>query len=214
MAISFIGTNIEIKHINPSWFLGATGLLLIPGTGSLMVKYPYLRDYALFLFDISFGTGFFLYTSLFSIWLYRFLLYRPMKRELIPLFWINLGPVGAFLTSSMVYYSLIPTLDPVAYFFSLLFFGIGSWWFFLTIVITSYYLKNLKIPYKTVWWSFTFPLGQFLIGSLYFNSYFTHTGTLWFTLSLYFLLVFLWIINILMTLHSIIRGEIAKIQKI
>ncbi len=37
MAIPFIGTKVKIKHINPSWFLGATGLLLIPGTGNIII---------------------------------------------------------------------------------------------------------------------------------------------------------------------------------
>ncbi len=214
MVKAFIGTKVKIRHINPSWFLGATGLLLIPATGNMAVLHPYLGSYALFLFDISFGTGFFLYISLFSVWIYRFILHEPIRRDLIPTFWINMGPVGAFLTSTMSYYFLIPELDSVAYFFSLLFFGIGMWWFIMTLIITAYYLKNLKIPYKTVWWSFTFPTGQFLVGTIYFNMYLGHMGIIFVIIILYILLFFLWFLNVFMTLYSLIRGEIRRIQRL
>ena len=213
MFITFMGKHITMEHINPSWFLGATGLLLVPGTGTLVVEIEHLRDLALFLFDFSFGAGFFLYISLFSIWIYRFILHEPLHKNRIALFWINLGPIGASLTSLLSYYYFFPGLDGVSIFFSLLFFGIGVWWFFMAIMVTIYYLDKMKVPYKTAWWSFTFPLGQFLIGAFLFNSFLEYRSIDDFLLVLYFILILMWTINIILTLRCLFKRNIVMAQR-
>ena len=212
MFVTFMGEHINLEHINPSWFLGATGLLLIPGTGASLLAEEGLRDLALFLFDFSFGAGFFIYIALFSIWMYRFILHAPLKRNRIPLFWINLGPVGAFLTSISTYYYGTFGLHDSTTLFALLFFGNGVWWFSMALLITSYYLRRMHVEYRTAWWSFTFPVGQFLVGSYFLNSIIGYRSIDDFILFLYAVLVILWIINVGMTLAAVLRGNIRIAQ--
>ena len=212
MLITFMERHIQLEHINPSWFLGATGLLLIPGTGAGIVSVPYLRDLALFLFDFTFGAGFFIYLALFAIWMYRFILHAPLKGNRIPLFWINLGPIGAFLTSISTYYYGIFGLHDSTTLFALLFFGNGVWWFFMALLITLYYLRRMNIPYRTAWWSFTFPVGQFLVGSYFLNSIIGYRSIDEFVMFLYAILIILWVINVGMTLAAVLRGNIRIAQ--
>ncbi len=214
LTISFLGKHIEIQHINPSWFLGTTGLLLVPGTGFMVVMVPQLHDLSLFLFDFSFGAGFFLYIALFSIWIYRFILHEPLKNYRIPLFWINLGPIGAFLMSLIVHYHYSVGLEGVSMFFAMLLMGSGVWWFIMALIITLYYLGHINIPYKTAWWSFTFPLGQFLIGVNLFNSVYHNSTITLFVVFLYLLLSVFWITNIFMMIHSLLREGIMAVQGI
>ena len=214
MFLVFIGTRANIEHINPSWFLGSTGLLLVPASGVYAITNNMLRGSSLFLFDFSFGSGFFLYISLLPIWIYRFILHQPLKTTRIAFLWINMGPIGATLTSLFSYYYFIPSLQGISIFFSILFFGFGAWWFIMSFLITFYYLAKLKIPYKTAWWSFTFPLGQYIIGTTYFNKIFRYGSIDYFVMYLYFTLFFMWIINFILMLLDLVKGTIIVAQKI
>ncbi len=214
MFLVFIGTRANIEHINPSWFLGSTGLLLVPASGIYATTNNILRDSSLFLFDFSFGSGFFLYISLLPVWIYRFILHEPLKTTRIPFIWINMGPIGATLTSLFTYYYLSSSLQDISTFFSILFFGFGAWWFIMALLITFYYLAKLKIPYRTAWWSFTFPLGQYLIGTFYFNKIFRYESINFFVIYLYFTLFFVWLINFILMLINLVKGTITAAQKI
>ncbi len=211
---TFINTKAELKHITPSWFLGTTGLLLIPGTGGAALQVAALKNLTQFIIDFSFGAGFFLFLAFFSIWIYRFILHEPMERDRIPLFWINLGPVGAGLTSLVTYYIFLPNLRGVATFFALLFFGTGVWWFIMSLLVTIYYIHKVRIPYKTAWWSFTFPTGQFLIGSYFFNEYIECRSITEFLVFVYIVLATIWFLNVALMVRCIIRGEMRNVQHI
>ncbi len=214
MFVAFMGSHVKLHHINPSWFLGTTGLLLVPGVGSELINIPGIHDFVRLLFDFSFGSGFFLYLSLFAIWVYRFILHEPMKSEHIPIFWINMGPVGGAIYSLMSYYYQLPKLDGVATFFSMLFFGIGAWWLFMAISVTAHYAYKSKITYKTAWWSFTFPLGQFLVSSLLFNRVSDDKSISFFICFMFILLIVIWCINIAMTARALVKGEIVLAQNL
>jgi len=203
MFVTFLGHHIKLEHINPSWFLGATGLLLIPGTGIFFLKFVHIHNVALFLFDLSFGAGFFLYLALFSIWLYRFILHKPLENQIIPLFWINLGPIGASLISLSSYYYFLPQLGGVCILLNYLLLGLGMWWLFLALIVTFYYIKKVGVSYTTAWWSITFPLGQFLIGIYRFNELVSHENLHGLLMALFILLLILWILNAILTIGSL-----------
>jgi len=211
---TFINAQAELKHITPSWFLGTTGLLLIPGAGGAALSVAAVRNFTQFIIDFSFGAGFFLFLAFFAIWIYRFILHEPLERDRIPLFWINLGPVGAALTSLVTYYIFLPNLRGVATFFALLFFGTGVWWFVMSLLVTLYYIHRVRIPYRTAWWSFTFPTGQFLVGSYYFNEYIECRSINEFLVFMYVILAFIWFLNIALMIKCIYRRELSKIQTI
>ncbi len=199
MFLTFVGERVKLEHISPVWFLGTTGLLLIPSSGIAILGGD-MNSYHLLVFDFSFGTGFLLYFALLAIWLYRFILHEPLKGELLPLFWINMGPIGAVITTLATYFSTFPGEIGVSKFFAMVFLGFGMWWFLISIMVTLYYVKKVHISYRSVWWSFTFPLGQYLVGVLYLNSSLNYESLDSFSILLYGVLIFLWLLNVLMTL--------------
>ncbi len=205
MFLTFVGERVRLEHINPVWFLGTTGLLLIPSVGVSMMPGE-INSYYLLIFDYAFGTGFLFYLSLLAIWLYRFILHEPLKGEFIPLFWINMGPIGAAMTSLMTYFHIHPEEMSSALFFALIFLGFGTWWFVMSVMVTIYYARNVKFSYRSVWWSFTFPLGQFLVGTLYLNEYISYESLGYYSLILYSTLGILWTLNIILTAKSLLRG--------
>ncbi len=205
MFLTFVGVRVRLEHINPVWFLGTTGLLLIPGSGIAILSSGEINSFHLFIFNFAFGTGFFLYLSLLAIWLYRFILHEPLKASRIPLFWINMGPIGAALTSLLTFFHLYPEYMGVSLFFAHLFFGVGAWWFVMSVLVTLYYIKRIHFTYRSVWWSFTFPVGQYLVGILYLNTFSNYQSLSLFSLLLYPILIFLWFINVILTLKSIIK---------
>ena len=214
MFFAFIGTHAGIEHINPTWFLGSTALLLIPSSADYPITIPAVRDLLTFLFDFSFGTGFLLYMAILPVWIYRFILHEPLKPARIPLLWINMGPIGAILTSLATYYYYISHLEGISLFFSTLFFGFGVWWFIIATIITLYYIAKLRVPYRTAWWSFTFPLGQYLIGSAYFNQIFSLVSIDYFIIILYAALFLLWVFNMVIMLVKLGEGTLLVIQGI
>jgi len=214
MFLTFMKSDIQIKHISPVWFLGTTGLLLVPGSGVLLTNIETIRDLVIFLFDFSFGAGFFLYLALFAIWIYRFVLHKPLESARIPLFWINMGPIGAAITSLVAYFSIVPHLNNIAMFFALLFFGAGTWWFFMAILITIYYMHMMRISYRAAWWSFAFPLGQFLIGAQLLNCI-SGSKTIDFLINFIFvILAIIWCLNVFLTLTCLMEGKLTEAQKI
>ena len=175
MFVTFLGHHIKLEHINPSWFLGATGLLLIPGTGIFFLKFVHIHNVALFLFDLSFGAGFFLYLAL----------------------------IGASLISLSSYYYFLPRLGGVCILLNYLLLGLGMWWLFLALIVTFYYIKKVGVSYTTAWWSITFPLGQFLIGIYRFNELVSHENLHGLLMALFILLLILWILNAILTIGSL-----------
>ncbi len=214
MFLTFVGKRVKLEHINPVWFLSTTGFLLIPGSGVVILSLGNLNTYHLLIFDFAFGTGFFMYLALLSIWLYRFILHRPLKSSRIPLFWINMGPIGAAITSLITYFHLYPEEAGISLFLSLLFLGFGAWWFIMSILVTLYYMKNLHPSYRSIWWSFTFPIGQYLVGILYLNTLLNYQSIEEFSLLIYAILFFLWFTNGILTLGSLTRRGFHELQRV
>ncbi len=202
MFLTFVGKRVRLEHISPVWFLSTTGLLLIPSVGVAMISSNDINSYYFLLFDFAFGTGFLLYLYLMAIWLYRFILHEPIKGDLIPLFWINMGPIGAGITSLMTYFSFYPEEMGSAVFFAIILLGFGLWWFLMSVMVIVYYIRNVSFSYRSIWWSFTFPLGQFLVGMLYLNDYLKYESLFLISIILYAALIFLWTLNIILTLKS------------
>ncbi len=211
MFFVFLNRRIKLEDINPSMFIMTTGLFLIWGAGRAAI--PYMRDIGLetlnITFDFTFGTAFFLYIGFQTIWLHRYILSEPLKSSQMPLFWINLGPIGAAL-SALLSPPVIVEFKYIALFFASLFWGYGIWWFILSVATTIYYAKRISMPYKTVWWAFTFPLGAYIIGTYYYAQQKNYTTLIYFDMAMYIMLFILWTITAALTLYHIIKGGIRE----
>ncbi len=216
MFFVFFNRRIKLEDINPSIFIMTTGLFLIWGAGRAAI--PYMSDIGLetlnVIFDFTFGTAFFLYIGFQTIWLHRYILSAPLKSSMMPLFWINLGPIGAALTA-LLSPPLIVEFKSIGLFFASLFWGYGVWWFIISLITTIYYVRRLSLPYKSAWWAFTFPLGAYIIGTYYYaqQKVYYHT-VVYFSIFMYAILFIFWTLTAGFTLYHILRGSIAKCQEL
>ncbi|AGB04332.1 tellurite resistance protein-like permease [Aciduliprofundum sp. MAR08-339] len=208
MFFVFFNRSIKLEHINPSIFIKTTGLFLVLGAGRAAI--PYLSDLSLqsinIIFDFTFGVAFFMYIGLQTIWLLRYIISAPLQSSTMPMFWINLGPIGAAITA-LLSPPISTEFQSIGVFFASLFWGYGVWWFVLSLVTTIYYVKRISLPYKSAWWAFTFPLGAFIVASYYYQQYKNYSLLIYFNWFMYIILAVFWVLTFIFTLHRIITGR-------
>lgn len=212
--IVFKGEHVEIHHINPAWFIPPVGLIVIPIAGSHILSSLSGISYQLVMMlnYFGFGAGFFLYISLMTICMYRFILHTPLPSTLAPTIWINLGPIGAGSVAliNLVKYSPFVHVKEPFFVFTFFLWGFGIWWVLMAIALTIYYIKKIDLPYAMSWWAFTFPLGAYVAAShsvavLFGNEVVDSIGFM-----LYLLLFLLWAITLLKTGMNAYNGRLFK----
>lgn len=208
---SFKTENTKLDHINPGWFIPPVGLIVIPIAGSKIASL-HSGIYGQLLFALNFigwGAGFFLYLALLGVIMYRLILYKPMPGILAPTIWINLGPIGAGTVALLNLVKFFPIEEKTPlYFFGLLFWGFGIWWLIVAISFTVHYIRKLDLKYALSWWAFTFPLGAYVAASHNVSVIFKFQLVDYIGFGLYFLLVLLWILTLVRTLHKTFTGEV------
>ncbi len=202
--LSFKNTDIKIDHINPGWFIPPVWLIVIPIAWSMLIPYTsgILKEIIIITNFIWWWAGFFLYLGLLAICLYRFIIHYPLPTTLAPTIWINLWPIWAgtvALINLIKNYNFISLKEP---FFTFWFFiwWFGIWWVLMAIIMTIYYIKDLKLPYSMSWWAFTFPLWAYVASTHLIYKIFNIQIIDYIWLVLYLLLFFLWSITIIKTL--------------
>lgn len=212
--IMFRGEHVTLDHINPAWFIPPVGLIVIPIPGSLIIgQYTGLmQEFVIFLNYFGWGAGFFLYIFLCAICMYRFILHRPLPNVLAPTIWINLGPIGAGTVAliNLVKNTAFITMKEPFFVFGLLFWGFGIWWVLMSIIMTLYYIRTIKLPYALSWWAFTFPLGAYVAASHSVAATFHLAIVDFIGFGLYLLLVFLWSLTLIRTSAAVYYGRLFK----
>ncbi len=207
---------VRLDHINPSIFIPPVGLIVIPIVGGLIVGNAsgILYELGLFFNIISWGSGFFIYIALLAVCVYRFILHKPLPSTLVPTMWINLGPIGAgtVALNNLVMHTgfLGETMISALKAFLVFFWGSGVWWLLMAILVTMHYVLRRDLPYATSWWAFTFPLGAY-VASTHIIYGITGIGVVdYFGLTIYFLLLLLWIAAFQGTFRKLISSLTVK----
>jgi len=218
--IMFLGSHVEITHINPGWFIPPVGLIVIPIAGAKLIStWPAnLQLPMLILNYVAWSTGFFLWLFLATICFYRFLCCPPLPSTLAATIWINLGPIGAGTMAllNLIQSSSILKIETFAgsfELFGLIFWSFGFWWLMIAILKTRHYIRNAKLPYAMSWWGFTFPLGAYVGSSYMIGQLFQSSTIKIYGFVLYWLLVILWSVVSGATLSRAYTGELFQTPK-
>ncbi|NPA62655.1 MAG: C4-dicarboxylate ABC transporter [Methanococci archaeon] len=210
----FKSEHIKLDHVNPGWYIPPVGLLVMAIAGSLLMPHSsgLLYELITLVNYYGLGSGLFAYLALLAIVMYRFILHNPLPSALAPTIWINLGPIGAGIIAiiNLVNNSPLVSVKNPFYIFSFLFWGFGLWWTIMAIIMTIYYIKNLKLPYGMPWWAFIFPLGAYVASSHLIFNLFKLNIVDYIGFALYWLLLFLWTITLIKTINKVYTGELFK----
>ncbi len=212
--VMFIQEKIEPEKITPAWYIPPVGLIVIPMAGSIIMANTIgvLREIMITINYFCWGAGFLLYVALYAICMYRYITHQLPPARIAPTIWINLGPVGAgtaslySLTINSYFISCKEPLLITGFFL----WGLGLWWLVMAILITLHYIRNISLPYSLAWWAFIFPLGAYVSATHSIASTLSIGIVDYIGLTLYFLLLGIWIVTVLKTLKHLTLRKFNK----
>ena len=147
--ISFwVQRNIDIKFMNPAWFIPVVGNMLVPIAG---VEYM-PKAFSFFFF----ASGFFFWIVLFVIFMNRAIFHHQLPQKFLPTLFILIAPPAI---GFIAYIRITQSWDSFAVF--LLFMA-----YFFVILISFLYKSFHKLKFFISWWAFTFPLMAVTIASV------------------------------------------------
>jgi C4-dicarboxylate transporter/malic acid transport protein len=170
-------TQIEVRQdaafggwlmpIVPPMVSSATGALLVPHVHSISGRATLLYGcYA--MFGMTLVASFIIITLIWS----RLAHFGSSGTTRVPTLWIVLGPLGQSITAvgllgANAHLAVTPELARSLSVFAI--FGVPVWgfavmWIVLAASLTVRTARN-KLPFHLTWWSFTFPVGTFVIGT-------------------------------------------------
>jgi C4-dicarboxylate transporter/malic acid transport protein len=214
---------IEVRYMNPGWYMPAVGNVLVPYVGAVLIAHGVHISRS--LMGIYLGTGTIMWISLFTIWLYRAIFYSPPPPRLMATTWINLAPPTVIPLSYEallgftpdVYKVLIGTSKGVQQnpailkllisffdFFYYTFWGVAGLLLTVIIAITVDYLVKRQVEFAESWWAFVFPLAAYTISTIHL--YLHHTEDRWLVYYAWFLYILTWISYLVTTALSIYYG--------
>ncbi len=144
----WITKNIDIKFMNPAWFIPVVGNMLVPIAGVEFAP----KEINFFFFV----TGFFFWIVLFVIFLNRVIFHHQLPQKFMPTLLILIAPPSIGFIS---YIKITNSLDYFAV--ALLFMA-----YFFVVLIIFLYQSFAKLKFYLSWWAFTFPLMSVTIASL------------------------------------------------
>lgn len=210
---------IKIAHANFGWYIPPVSKLLVPIAGfELAEKLADKSEFAITVSMVSLGVGFFLFLFVGAAVYHRYIYHELPMSKFAATFFIGIAPTAII---SVVLFKMIHLFQHHAYFGIdgavfvpiakigiLLTWGFSAWWFLMALVITSYYLKVLELPYALSWWAFTFPSGALCVSS---GVAWKITNVAMIQYFYYFVVAFLlivWSLILLRTAKGIISGKI------
>ena len=147
--ISFwIQRNIDIKFMNPAWFIPVVGNMLVPIAG---VEYM-PKAFSFFYF----ASGFFFWIVLFVIFMNRVIFHHQLPQKFLPTLFILIAPPAI---GFIAYIRITQSWDSFAIFLLLMA-------YFFVILIMFLYKSFHKLKFFISWWAFTFPLMAITIASV------------------------------------------------
>ena len=156
---------LDVKHINPAWFIPIVGNVLVPVVGVDICDEVLNHFY--------FSIGIFFWIVLFTIVMYRMIFHLPLGKRLIPTFFILIAPPAVgFISYLRITFGLID-------FFSLFLYLIALFIFVLLLIM----FKNfLKLQFFISWWAYTFPLAAMTIATILIDSVYHKWYIKWFAI--------------------------------
>ncbi len=140
--------NFEIHFMNPAWFIPVVGNILVPVAG---VEYM-PKEFSFFYF----GSGFFFWIILFTIFFNRAIFHHQLPQKFIPTLFILIAPPAI---GFIAYIRIAQSWDGFAMFLLLI-----AYFFVVLLVFLHKSFKNLE--FYLSWWAFAFPLMAVTIASI------------------------------------------------
>ncbi|MDD3793534.1 MAG: SLAC1 anion channel family protein [Candidatus Gracilibacteria bacterium] len=187
----WIVKEIDIKDLNPLWFLPIVGNMLAPIVG---VKIGFI-EISWFLFSI----GIIMWIVLFTIIMNRIIFHNPLANKLLPTLIILIAPPSVALMSiTALNDGNILDIAKVFYYFGL----------FMFIIITTKINIFSKLKFYMSWWAYSFPIAVLTSATLllYSQNKDYYLGIL--GIILYIILLFIILILVYKTILGIKNKEI------
>jgi C4-dicarboxylate transporter/malic acid transport protein len=200
-----------LMPVVPPMVSAAAGALLIPYAGTGQGRLTLLLAcYA--MFGISLFASVIIITQLWS----RLVLHPAGSAVLVPTLWMVLGPLGQSVTAAGNLGTQAAKVLPAPYsagaaVFALLY-GLPTWgfavmWLALAAAITIRTARR-GLPFALTWWSFTFPVGTCVTGTIALAGRSHSAVLLAAAVALYGLLLAAWLLVAARTLHGSVTGRL------
>jgi C4-dicarboxylate transporter/malic acid transport protein len=214
-------TQIDVRHdgafggwlmpVVPPMVSAATGALLIGHLASANGRATML--YACYaMFGMSLVAALVIITQIWS----RLAHYGTSNGARVPTLWIVLGPLGQSITAAGALAAVAPVavaapLASAMSFFAILY-GVPMWGFAMlwAVIALSMTISTIRhhLPFSLTWWSFTFPVGVMVTGTIRLA---TETGLpafRWASAVGYVALLVAWVVVAVRTSHAAWRGRL------
>jgi C4-dicarboxylate transporter/malic acid transport protein len=186
-----------LMPVVPPMVSAANGALLIPYAGAGQGRLTLLLAcYA--MFGISLFASVIIITQIWS----RLVHYKIGPAVMVPTLWIVLGPLGQSITAAGNLGNQAATVLQAPYsagaaVFALLY-GVPTWgfamlWLVVAAAITVRTIRR-RLPFTLTWWSFTFPVGTCVTGTIALAARSDAVVLRWATVPLYVLLLGAWLV--------------------
>jgi len=163
---------IDIKEMNPLWFLPIVGNLLVPVAWIQL----WFSELSLFFFSI----GIIMWAIFFVIIMNRIIFHHPLSSKIYPTLIILIAPPAVALISlTNLYSGELLFVSKILYYFSL----------FMFIVLLTKINIFAKLKFYMSWWAYSFPIAVLTTATLLFYDK-THIVYIkYLSILLYFLLI-------------------------
>jgi C4-dicarboxylate transporter/malic acid transport protein len=200
-----------LMPIVPPMVSAATGALLVPYAPAGQLRLAVLLGcYAMF--------GLSLMASLMviaQIW-YRLTMHGLPEARLVPTLWIVLGPLGQSVTAAnqlggVAHLAIPPPYSGALQAFGMVY-GLPVWgfavlWGALAAALTIRTARK-QLPFSLTWWSFTFPVGTCVTGTIALALHTGSDGLRGASAILFGALVLAWVVVATRTADGVLRGEL------
>jgi C4-dicarboxylate transporter/malic acid transport protein len=202
-----------LMPVVPPMVSAANGALLIPYAGAGQGRLTLLLAcYA--MFGITLFASVIIITQIWS----RLVYYKIGSAVMVPTLWIVLGPLGQSVTATGNLGTQAATVMRAPYaagaaVFGLLY-GVPTWgfamlWLVVAVAITVRTIRQ-RLPFTLTWWSFTFPVGTCVTGTIALAARSDAVALRWATVPLYVLLLGAWLVVAVNTARGSATGHLFR----
>ncbi len=175
---SLFAIHIEKRYKSSIKVISGTWLLVVVATQAIAILCIQLVDQipishkAVLLFSLlMFLIGCLFYIILITLIIYRLLFFEVRAQKLKTPYWISMGADAITVLSGTTLimiankWSVLSELLPFLKGLTLLFWGIGTWWIPLMVLlgIWRHLIKKIRVKYVSHYWGMVFPLGMYTV---------------------------------------------------
>jgi C4-dicarboxylate transporter/malic acid transport protein len=211
--------SIEADGAFGGWLMPVVPPMVSAANGALLVPYAAAWQSRLTLVAACYAMfGISLFASLIVISLVwsRLVTYKTLPALMVPTCWIVLGPLGQSVTATgnlaKVAGLALPSPYPAGANVLALLYGLPTWgfamlWLVIAALITARALRR-GMPFGLTWWSFTFPVGTCVTGTISLAARTGSEALREASLLLFVLLAVAWLVVLVRTLYESARGRL------